>query len=249
MLGNTLNWHCNNVMLGNTLSGRYQIIKHLGSGGFGQTFLAKDTQLPDNPLCVVKQLKPKSNDPDTLQTARHLFEREAQALYQLGNHSQIPLLMADFEENEQFYLVQEFIEGREIKQELPVGKPLSQTQVIALCRDVLEILEFVHEQGVIHRDIKPSNLIRRKQDGKIVLIDFGAVKQVSAQIIDREKQTTFTVAIGSPVICRMNNSVANPDSVVISMPWECLVFKPSQGYLLTNCQKTPEPVKLFGAIA
>ncbi len=198
MLGNTLNWHCNNVMLGKTLSGRYQIIKHLGSGGFGQTFLAKDTQLPDNPLCVVKQLKPKSNDPDTLQTARHLFEREAQALYQLGNHSQIPLLMADFEEDEQFYLVQEFIEGREIKQELPVGKPLSETQVIALCRDVLEILEFVHEQGVIHRDIKPSNLIRRKQDGKIVLIDFGAVKQVSAQIIDREKQTTFTVAIGSP---------------------------------------------------
>ncbi len=198
MFGNTLNYQSSNVMLGNTLRGRYHIIKHLGSGGFGQTFLAEDRQLADNPLCVVKQLNPKSNDPETLQTARRLFEREAKALYQLGNHPQIPQLMADFEEDEQFYLVQEFIEGSEIKQELPLSQPLSETQVIALCREILEILEFVHQQGVIHRDIKPSNLMRRKQDGKIVLIDFGAVKQVSAQISDREGQTTLTVAVGSP---------------------------------------------------
>ncbi len=198
MLGNTLNCRGINLMLGKTLSGRYQIIKHLGGGGFGQTFLAEDMQLPDNPLCVVKQLKPKSNDPETLQTARRLFEREAKALYQLGNHAQIPQLRADFEEDEQFYLVQELIEGSELKQELQIGQPFSQTQVISLCREILEILEYVHQQGVIHRDIKPSNLMRRKQDGKIVLIDFGAVKQVSAQIAARQGQTTLTVAVGSP---------------------------------------------------
>jgi WD40 repeat protein/tRNA A-37 threonylcarbamoyl transferase component Bud32 len=198
MLGNTLNDPGINVMLGKTLRGCYQIVKHLGGGGFGQTYLAENRQLPDNPLCVVKQLKPKSNNPETLQTARLLFEREAEVLYKLGHHNQIPRLMADFEEDEQFYLVQEFIEGSELKQELPVGKPLSESQVITLCWDLLKILEFVHEQGVIHRDIKPSNLIRREQDGKIVLIDFGAVKQVSTQIVHPEAQTTLTVAIGSP---------------------------------------------------
>jgi WD40 repeat protein/tRNA A-37 threonylcarbamoyl transferase component Bud32 len=185
-------------MLGKTLSGRYQIVKHLGGGGFGQTFLALDKWLPDNSPCVVKHLKPKSNNPDTLQTARVLFQREVEALYKLGNHPQIPQLIADFEEDEQFYLVQEFIDGNELKHELPAGKQLSETQAIALLREILEILEFVHEQGVIHRDIKPSNLIRRKQDGKLVLIDFGAVKQVSTQIVHPEGQTTLTVAIGSP---------------------------------------------------
>ncbi|MFE1746483.1 protein kinase [Coleofasciculus sp. H7-2] len=184
-------------MLGKTLSGRYHIVKHLGCGGFGQTYLAEDRQLPGNPLCVVKQLKPKASDPLTLQVSRRLFDREAQVLYKLGKHDQIPQLLAHFEQEQEFYLVQEFIEGHELKQELPVGKQLSENQVITLCGDILKILEFVHQQDVIHRDIKPSNLMRRKQDGKIVLIDFGAVKQVSAQKTN-EGNTTLTVAIGSP---------------------------------------------------
>ncbi len=185
-------------MLGKTFSSRYKIVKHLGGGGFGQTYLAEDLQLPGNPLCVVKQLKPKSTDAFTLQTARRLFDREAQVLYKLGNHNQIPRLLAHFEEEQEFYLVQEFIDGNDLKQELPVGQQLSETQVIDLCQGILEILEFVHQQDVIHRDIKPANLIRRKQDGKIVLIDFGAVKQVSTQTASSKKETTLTVAIGSP---------------------------------------------------
>ncbi|MEP0855965.1 serine/threonine-protein kinase [Trichocoleus sp. DQ-U1] len=185
-------------MLGKTLSGRYYIVKHLGGGGFGQTYLAEDRQLPGNPLCVVKQLKPQATDPLTLQVSQRLFDREAQVLYKLGKHDQIPQLLAHFEQEQEFYLVQEFIEGHELKQELPIGKQLSENQVMALCRDILKILEFVHQQEVIHRDIKPSNLIRRKPDGKIVLIDFGAVKQVSAQKTNSERNTTLTVAIGSP---------------------------------------------------
>ncbi len=185
-------------MLGKTLSGRYHIVKHLGGGGFGQTYLAEDRQLPGNPLCVVKQLKPQVNDPLTLQISRRLFDREAQVLYKLGKHDQIPQLLAHFEQEQEFYLVQEFIEGHELKQELLVGKQLSENQVMTLCGDILKILEFVHQQDVIHRDIKPSNLMRRKQDGKIVLIDFGAVKQVSAQKTNSEGNTTLTVAIGSP---------------------------------------------------
>jgi WD40 repeat protein/tRNA A-37 threonylcarbamoyl transferase component Bud32 len=198
MQGNTLNCQGANAIIGKILGDRFQIIKHLGGGGFGQTYLAEDLKRSSNLPCVVKQLKPKSCNPETLQTARALFQREVEALYLLGNHPQIPRLIDDFEEDEQFYLVQEFIEGSELKQELPVGQQLSEAQVIRLLQEILQILEFVHDQGVIHRDVKPSNLIRRQQDGQLVLIDFGAVKQVSTHITDTETQTTLTVAIGSP---------------------------------------------------
>ncbi|AFZ21800.1 serine/threonine-protein kinase [Allocoleopsis franciscana] len=185
-------------MLGKTLSGRYHIVQHLGGGGFGQTYLAEDLQLPSNPLCVVKQLKPKSTDSSTLQTAKRFFDREAEVLYKLGNHDQIPRLLAHFEQEQEFYLVQECIEGHDLKQELPRGKRLTEAQVIVLCQDILQILEFVHQQHVIHRDIKPANIIRRRQDGKLVLIDFGAVKEVTTGAINPSGNTSFSVAIGSP---------------------------------------------------
>src|SRR5919202_2058669 len=187
-------------MQGKILGGRYQIISHLGRGGFGTTFVAEARHLPGNPQCVVKQLKPKKNseDPLALQAARRLFDREAEVLYQLGNHERIPRLFAHFEEDGDFYLVQELIAGNELRKELQLGQQLSEAQVIVLCIEILEILEFVHQQDVIHRDIKPSNLIRRRQDGKIVLIDFGAVKQIGTQVIASQDQTSLTIAIGSP---------------------------------------------------
>ncbi|NEQ21037.1 MAG: serine/threonine protein kinase, partial [Microcoleus sp. SIO2G3] len=186
-------------MSGKIIGGRYQIISPLGGGGFGTTFVAEDKHLPGHPQCVVKQLKPKTNDtPSVLQAARRLFEREARVLYQLGNHPQIPRLFAHFEEDQEFYLVQEFIEGHELRQELLVGQPLGEAQVITLLQEILEILAFVHQQDVIHRDIKPSNLIRCKHDGKLVLIDFGAVKQIGTQVINPQGQTSLTIAVGSP---------------------------------------------------
>ncbi len=186
-------------MQGRILGGRYQIIRHLGAGGFGNTFVAVDGHLPGKPHCVVKQLKLKTTaEPIVLQTVRRLFNTEAEVLYQLGNYDQIPRLYAHFEEDEEFYLVQELIEGRELRQELPLGQQLSETEVIRLLHEIIEILAFVHQQNVIHRDIKPANLIRRKQDGKLVMIDFGAVKQISSQVINSQGQTSLTVAIGSP---------------------------------------------------
>ena len=185
-------------MLGNTLVGRYQIISHLGDGGFGETFVACDTHLPGLPQCVVKKLKPQSTDPVNLETARRLFETEAQVLYKLGIHDQIPQLLAYFEENAEFYLVQEFIAGHNLSQELTPGTILSQAAVISLIAEILSILEFVHQQKVIHRDVNPHNLLRREEDGKLVLIDFGAVKQIVTQIINSEVQTKSTVAIGTP---------------------------------------------------
>jgi formylglycine-generating enzyme required for sulfatase activity/tRNA A-37 threonylcarbamoyl transferase component Bud32 len=185
-------------MLGRTLRHRYQIIKFLGKGGFGHTYLAKDLDLPGHPQCVVKHLKPQNADPDLLLIAKRLFETEAQTLYKLGSlHDQIPKLSAHFEENGEFYLVQDFIAGHDLTKELIPGKKLSESYTITLLHNILEVLAIVHQQKVIHRDLKPDNLMRR-QDGKIVLIDFGAVKVISTIVLNAQKQTSLTIAIGTP---------------------------------------------------
>ena len=194
----------------NPLGGRYKVISKLGAGGFGETFLAEDLHLPGNPLCVVKKLKPQTTESETLSMARRLFDTEAKVLYQLGNHEQIPRLLAHFEDNQEFYLAQELIEGEPLSHEL-VGQPWSEDRVIALLEDVLEVLAFVHEQNVIHRDIKPPNLIRRRRDGRIVLIDFGAVKQVSSQVVDPETgQTNLTISIGTKGYMPNEQLAGNP---------------------------------------
>ncbi|XZN91463.1 MAG: protein kinase domain-containing protein [Microcoleus sp.] len=179
------------------LRGRYHIVKPLSSGGFGETFLAEDWDLPNHPLCVVKRFNPQSNNPFVLQQSARLFKQEAEILHRLGNHPQIPRLFAHIEENKEFYLVEEFIEGEELSKELIYGTRKREDEVISLLRDVLEVLAFVHGQGVIHRDIKPANLIRRQSDRKIVLIDFGAVKEIGCLSVNMQGQLTPTIAIGT----------------------------------------------------
>ncbi len=182
---------------GKILDGRYKIVEVLGSGGFSETYIAEDTRLPGNPRCVVKQLKPVNNKSEQLQVARRLFQSEAQTLQVLGNYNQIPQLLAYFEEEEEFYLVQEHIMGCPLNREIPSGKRLPEPVVIEILKDLLQTLVFVHKKGVIHRDIKPSNIIRRESDKKLVLIDFGAVKQLSTQVINSQEQTAFTIGIGT----------------------------------------------------
>ncbi len=193
-------------MIEQILGSRYKVIEILGSGGFSQTYVAEDMQRPGNPRCVVKQFKPAKPNPAVLPVARRLFHTEGQILEKLGKHDQIPRLLAYFEQNEEFYLVQELIEGHSLSSELPPGQKQSEAYVIDLLQDVLKILEFVHGEGVIHRDIKPSNLIRRASDGKLVLIDFGAVKNIGNQITNQIDdvpteamcdRTAMTIAIGT----------------------------------------------------
>lgn len=183
------------ALSGKVLARRYKIVKVLGSGGFSETYIAEDTQRPGSPLCVVKQLKPASTKPEALQLARRLFHSEAQTLEKLGTHDQIPQLLAYFEEDEEFYLVQEQIIGHTLNQELPPGRAIDEIAAIKIVRDLLQTLTFVHQNNVIHRDIKPSNIIRRHSDGKLVLIDFGAVKEVSTKQLDTEEQTPFTIGL------------------------------------------------------
>jgi len=185
-------------LVGRTLRSRYNIVKLLGSGGFGDTYLAVDLDLPGQPQCVVKHLKPKDPNPAVLPLAKNLFEREAQVLYQLGNdNDQIPQLFAHFEENGEFYLVQEFVDGHDLTQEITQSEPWSENVVFKLLKDILEVLAVVHQHNVIHRDIKPQNLMRRRKDGKIVLIDFGAVKEISALGVNAQGETSLTVSVGT----------------------------------------------------
>ncbi|MEA5624668.1 serine/threonine-protein kinase [Nostoc sp. UHCC 0251] len=175
------------------LRNRFEIVKHLGSGGSGDTYLAVDLDLPGRPHCVVKHLHPKDPNPAVLPIAKSLFDREAEVLYQLGNdHDQIPRLFAHFDEDGDFYLVQEFIDGHALTQEILPGQRLSENAVVNLLKGILEVLSFVHENNIIHRDIKPQNLMRRHSDQKIVLIDFGSIKKIGAL------GAGLTIAVGTP---------------------------------------------------
>ena len=185
-------------MLGKLLQGRYQVVQLISVGEFCQTYLAQDTSRSGNSTCVVKHLQPVSNHSESLSTLRRLFDREAQALKKLGNYDRVPQLLDHFEENEEFYLVQEFIEGHPLSAELQPGQIWTESQVVELLQEVLGILEFIHSHGLIHRDIKPSNLIRRNQDGRLVLIDFGSVKQAWTQVVTTQGQTNASLALGIP---------------------------------------------------
>ncbi len=183
---------------GDILVGRYRIIDKLGCGGFAITYTANDVSKPGNPVCVIKKIPfPQSENPLVLERARNRFQREASALHILGKDLRIPELFDRFEENSNFYLVQEFIEGTPLSQELAPGKQWTEAQTIAFLHEILEILVFIHKANIIHRDITPSNLIRRKKDRKLVLIDFGAVKEISTFTSNSTGEIFTSQAIGT----------------------------------------------------
>lgn len=160
-------------LVGTTIGERYKIIKLLGTGEYGKTYLAEDERLPNNPRRFIKQLRSESGE-----TSKQLL-REAQVLGQLNDYPQIPILFDSLEEEGNFYLVQQFIDGHNLSQELIEGQPWSEPKTISLMREILEILKFVHRFGVIHRAIHPQNLIRHHTDNKLVLTNFGSVKRIS----------------------------------------------------------------------
>jgi serine/threonine protein kinase len=182
---------------------RYRAIKPLGRGGFGRTFLAVDEDKPSKPRCAIKQFFPLSQGTSSSEKAAELFNREAVRLDELGKHPQIPELLAHFQQERYQYLVQEFIEGHNLQEELARTGPFSESQILSLLKDLLPVLQFVHDRSVIHRDIKPPNIIRRRISqtpiiytyptltGELVLVDFGAAKLVEGL------RETGTV-IGSP---------------------------------------------------
>ena len=178
----------------NTLVGRYEVTETLGGGGFAITYLARDIMQPSKPLCVVKQLRPNQTHPRVID----FFNKEAAILEKLGKHPQIPQLLAHFQEDDNLYIVQEYIQGHDLSEEISPGKRLSEAYVSKLLQDVLEVLSFVHKYGVIHRDIKPQNLMRRQEDGRIFLIDFGAVKELGSLMLNTSGEVKSSMIIGTP---------------------------------------------------
>jgi serine/threonine-protein kinase len=193
------------------LNNRYQVLRVLGSGGFGETFLAEDTQMPSSRRCVIKQLIPVANNPQVYQLVQQRFQQEATILEELGDLSnQIPRLYAYFSEGGQFYLVQEYIEGQTLTQRMQQQGLLNESLVKDILINILLILEFVHSKGIVHRDIKPDNIILRFSDGKPVLIDFGAVKVTMGTIMSASGNSNQSIVIGTPGFMPMEQSVGRP---------------------------------------
>lgn len=163
------------------LRNRFRVIRLLGEGGFSRTYEARDADKIDEP-CVIKQFVPQFEGTAALEKATELFKQEAKRLYDLGEHPQIPRLIAYFEQDKRLYLVQELIQGQNLLQELQQQGAFSEEKIKQLLTDLLPILKFIHERGVIHRDIKPENIMRRL-DGKLILIDFGVSKQITKTFV------------------------------------------------------------------
>ena len=166
------------------LQNRYCLYKWIGQGGFGKTFLALDQLQPSQPYCVIKQIalfRP-ARETQTCETQVNMLRQEGLRLAELGQYHQIPTLLNLFEQDGQGYLVQEFIDGQTLEQELAEAGAFNAAQVRQLLTQFLPILQFIHDRHVIHRDIKPANIIRRRQDGQIFLVDFGAAKAIAEDL-------------------------------------------------------------------
>ena len=168
------------------LGGRYQFIQVLGSGDRRQTLLVADVHYPGHPKCVIKQLKLPTRNPTTLKFILSLLKKKLEVLEMVGRHNQIPNTLASFQDLKHFYLVQEFIPGRSLAEELIVGQPWPEQRVLLLLREVLRVLVFVQEHGVIHSNLKPSNILRHQGDDRILVSDFGLLKEINWDISSKE---------------------------------------------------------------
>lgn len=189
---------CNSCGSDLVLNERYRVIKLLGKGGFGTTFVGVDLTVVGDPLCVVKQLQAMAENEKAFEMSLSLFQREAKTLGKI-NHPQIPKLMDYFVNAEHFYLIQELVNGENLQKEVKTNGAFSELAVKKFLEEIVPVIQYIHSEKVIHRDIKPANILKRKKDGKLILIDFGAVKdQVNTQLAKTYGQTALTkFAVGT----------------------------------------------------
>jgi serine/threonine protein kinase len=211
---------------------RYRIVKVLAAGGFGVTYLAQDGGIPGSPLCVIKQLCPKVSNPLSLERAKRRFRKEAKVLAKVGSHSQIPRLLDYFTINNGFYLVQEYVPGQVLTREVRRDGVQSEREVKQFLREILPVVKFIHRCKIIHRDIKPPNIIRCADDGRLVLIDFGAVRECLGDLGDGGYQIPITQFVGTPGFAPPEQQALRPTyaSDIYALGMTCL-------FLLTG--KTP----------
>ncbi len=199
------------MMTPTQLNHRYQVIQVLASGGFGETYLAEDTQMPSKRKCVIKQLKPVEHNPQIYQLVQERFQREAALLEELSDgKNQIPQLYAYFTNDEQFYLIQEYIEGDTLTKKLQKEGILTEALVKEILINILPVLDYIHGKRIVHRDIKPDNILIRHSDGKPVLIDFGAVKEAMQTVVAVSENSTRSIVIGTPGFMPSEQSAGRP---------------------------------------
>lgn len=193
------------------IDNRYGLIRSLGKGGFGETFLVEDTQLPSGRHCVLKQLIPIEDNEQAYQIIKARFQREAAILEDLGSgHNQIPNLYAYFSENDRFYLVQEYVEGETLNEWVQSKGVVRESTLKSILTEVLLILEYVHSKQIVHRDIKPENIIIRRHDHKPVLIDFGAVRETMGTIVSSGGSSSRSIIIGTPGFMPVEQAAGRP---------------------------------------
>jgi serine/threonine protein kinase len=200
------------------LGDRYRAVRFIGEGGFGRTFQAVDEHRLDTP-CVIKQFLPQQSGSAALEKATELFKQEAVRLRDLGKHSQIPDLLAFFQQEGRLYLIQEFIDGENLLDELTRKGKFSESEVKQVLIELLPVLQFIHDNNVIHRDIKPENIIRCSQNGKLFLIDFGVSKEVGGSLLTRVGTITGTPGYAPPEQFR---GMVYPNSDLYSLAVSCI---------------------------
>lgn len=216
------------IPLSTVLQNRYRLIKILGQGGFGRTYLAEDIGR-FNELCALKELIPAQNEPQSLDKAQQLFQREASILYKI-HHPQIPQFRATFEQDRRLFLVQDYVAGKtywELLQEnLAQGTTFLESEVMQLLQQILPVLAHLHVRGIIHRDISPDNIILRQSDRKPVLIDFGVVRELATrfQSPDGKSIATTVGKLGYAPVEQMQTGRAYPSSDLYALAVTCIVL-------------------------
>ncbi len=214
--GITVCQSCGSTLL---LKERYHAVQELGDGGMSRTFLAVDLDRFNIP-CIIKQFSPQSSKISWVQKAVELFNQEALRLQELGTHPQIPSLYAYFEQEEHLYLIEEWVEGKNLLYELNKNGAFKEPQIIQLLQDILPILKFIHQHHIIHRDIKPDNIIRRQSDQTLVLVDFGIAKH-SLNLL-KPQTGTLAGTIGYAPLEQMRGGKAYPASDLYSLGMTCI---------------------------
>ncbi|MEM1394496.1 MAG: protein kinase [Cyanobacteria bacterium P01_H01_bin.150] len=212
---------------GTILQNRYKIIKILGQGGFGRTYLAED-QRRFKESCAIKELILNTTETSALEKAQELFEREAASLYQI-EHPQVPKFRERFEQDQRLFLVQDYVEGKTyydiLQERKAMGGAFTEAEVSRLIRSMLPVLSYIHGKGIIHRDISPDNIIMRESDKMPVLIDFGVVKELRLRL--QSKQSAPQTYVGKPGYSpseQMQTGQAYPSSDLYALAVSAIVL-------------------------
>ncbi|MBF2086238.1 serine/threonine protein kinase [Thermoleptolyngbya sp. C42_A2020_037] len=210
---------------GTVLQNRYRLVKLLGQGGFGRTYLAEDLGRFSE-RCALKEFIPSQSGDYALEKSKELFQREAAILYQI-QHPQIPQFRATFEENQRLFLAQDYVEGKSYRDLLTErklsGQTFSEPEVVQLLRQLLPVLAHIHARGIIHRDIAPDNIMLRQADQLPVLIDFGVVKEIATRL-QTATQSTTVGKLGYAPSEQMQTGRAYPNSDLYALAVTAVVL-------------------------